>query len=328
MEYSIHMIIKNDIELNDTLKRLYGRLKQQVFKQELSNRGLVFIYGNDKLKDIYTFSLPAGWSCPGAEACLSKADPIKGGVKDGPRCQFRCFAASEESRLTVVRQIRWHNFNLLRKCSTVREMARLICDSLPKDAKTVRVHHSGDFFSQDYFAAWLDVAWANPNIIFYAYTKSIPTLLKFRNSIPSNFRITASMGSKYDDLILANNLNRSVVVKNEAEAVALGLEIDDDDSHALAGDASFALLVHAAQPAGTSWAKAWEAIRQATVQANKLAPKKATRPPVTTAQWIDRIFRMVARLIKAGGQLNQEDAALVGALSITVGVLPSPVMVA
>ena len=308
----------------NALKDCYGRLKQQVFEQELSNKGLVFIYGNDKLKDVYTFSLPAGWTCPGASACLSKADPIKGGVKDGPNCQFRCFAASEESRLTVVRKIRWHNFNLLNQCKTIWETAHLITDSLPKNAKVVRIHVSGDFFNEIYFQAWLDVAMAFPNIIFYAYTKSIPMLIKYRNSLPSNFRITASMGSKFDDLIISNNLNRSVVVKDEAEAKALGLEIDDDDSHAIAGDASFALLVHASQPAGTVWAKAWEAIRQTTVQANKAAPQKAVRPPVTVFQLVCRIMKMVSRLIAAGGKLSQVDADLVGTLTINAAGVPLP----
>jgi hypothetical protein len=319
------MTIKNNPELNKVLKPLYSSLKRQVFIQELSNKGLVFIYGNDKLKKTYTFSLPAGWSCPGASACLSKADPIKGGVKDGPNCKFRCFAASEEGRLTEVRMIRWHNFNLLRKANSVWEMAHLIADSLPKDAKIVRIHVSGDFYNDAYFQAWLDVACAFPNIIFYAYTKSIPILLKYRAYLPSNFRITASLGSRYDHLIFENNLFHSRVVKSTDEAVAWGLEIDDDDSHAVAGDASFALLVHATQPAGTIWATAWEAIRHATVLENKAKGPKRTWPEVTTAQWIDRILRMAVRLIKAGGTLTSQDAALVDDFISAWGVLPSPV---
>jgi len=303
-------------ESTNILKRFYGRIKGQVFELELAKRGLVFINGNEKLKGIYTFSIPAGWTCPGASVCLSKADRNKGGVTDGPKCQFRCFAASEESRLTVVRQIRWHNFDLLQKCKGKLEMARLIAADLPKKAKVVRVHVSGDFFSQAYFEAWVIVAKMHPEVIFYAYTKSIPTLLKLRESLPANFRITASMGSKYDDMIIAHNLNRAVVVMNEAEAAALGLEIDDDDSHAQAGDASFALLVHASQPAGTEWAKAWEALRQLTVKANKLLPKKAARPPVTLEQWTMRIYKMVARLIASGGVLSQEDAVFFETLSV------------
>ena len=223
--------------------------------------------------------------------------------------------------------IRWHNLDLLNKCQSVEELVNLICGSIPQDAKIIRVHVSGDFYKENYFVAWMLVAAMFPNITFYAYTKSIPTYLKFRNLVPANFRITASMGSKHDDLILANNLNRSVVVKSEAEAAALGLEIDDDDSHAQAGDSSFALLVHAAQPAGTVWAEAWEALRQATVKENKSKGPKRVAPEVTTAQWIARILKMVSRLWVAGGSLNQEDAALVGRLYIEAGV-PSPAIAA
>ena len=317
--------MRNNVELNKVLKALYARLKRQVFTQELSRKSLVFIYGNDKLKDVYTFSLPAGWTCPGASACLSKADPVKGGVTDGPNCEFRCFAASEECRLTEVRMIRWHNFNLLAACKSLDEMVSLICGSLPEKAKIVRVHVSGDFFNETYFRAWIEVARLNPHVIFYAYTKSIPTFLRLRSLLPANFRITASMGSKFDDLILSNNLNRSVVVKSEAEAQALGLEIDDDDSHAQAGDSSFALLVHASQPAGTEWARVVQAINAATAKQNKanLGVRKP-RPEVTTAQWVARIFKMVARLLAAGGQLNTEDARLVSALTFQVG---APVLV-
>jgi hypothetical protein len=67
-------------------------------------RRLRFGRGNAKLKDpnILTFSLPAGWSCPGAAACLSKADRGTGKVKDGPATSFRCYAATMEARHTSV----------------------------------------------------------------------------------------------------------------------------------------------------------------------------------------------------------------------------------
>jgi hypothetical protein len=47
----------------------------------------------------------------------------------------------------------------------------------------------------------------------------------------------------------------SVVVKDDAEAAALGLEVDHDDSHCF-GDKPFALLVHGTQPKGSEMGKA------------------------------------------------------------------------
>ena len=37
----------------------------------------------------------------------------------------------------------------------------------------VRLHDSGDFYSQEYLDAWKAVAKALPDMVFYAYTKSL-----------------------------------------------------------------------------------------------------------------------------------------------------------
>ncbi len=62
----------------------------------------------------------------------------------------------------------------------------------------VRIHDSGDFYSQTYLDKWVAIARAFPNIIFYAYTKSVT--LDF-TGIPENFRVTFSLGGKYDSQV-------------------------------------------------------------------------------------------------------------------------------
>ncbi len=81
----------------------------------------------------YIFNLPAGHSCPSADKCLSKAIKVDGKmkVKDGVNQEFRCYAVNDELRYTNARELRWHNFNLLRKCKTISEMVELIKVSLP-----------------------------------------------------------------------------------------------------------------------------------------------------------------------------------------------------
>src|SRR5690349_4793616 len=80
---------------------------------------LKFGNGNAKLPaGVMTFSLPAGWSCPFADKCLSKTDRDTGRVQDGRQTEFRCFAASDEQIRPSVRKARWHNFELLRGKST------------------------------------------------------------------------------------------------------------------------------------------------------------------------------------------------------------------
>ena len=65
-----------------------------------------------KLK-LKTFSLPAGWTCPGAKDCLSKANRETGHIQDGPDTEWRCFAASGEARSPSLRKAVWHNFDLI-----------------------------------------------------------------------------------------------------------------------------------------------------------------------------------------------------------------------
>jgi len=227
---------------------------------------LIFGKGNAKLaENILTFSLPSGYSCPGAKDCLSKANRETGKITDGAGCQFRCFSASQECIFRNVRESRWNNFELLRNAKTVNGMKAIILESLPKTPfqVVVRIHVAGDFFSQTYFDAWLAVAKENPNFLLYAYTKSLPYWVARLNDIPSNFILTSSFGGKYDDMITQHNLRYAKVVYSEEQAQALNLEIDHDDSHAYKNGPSFALLLHGTQPKGTEANVALRVLRKA-----------------------------------------------------------------
>lgn len=227
-----------------------------------TNTTLKFGSGNAKLSTgIATFSLPAGHSCPFAKECLSKANRLTGKIIDGQHCKFRCFAASQECAYPSVRKSRWFNFDALRGLTEGR-MTDLLHRSVPKGHGFVRVHVSGDFFSEKYFISWLNVALNNPLITFYGYTKALPFLVKFKDYIPRNFRFTASRGGTCDSLIGKHKLRSAEVVFSVKEAEQKGLEIDHDDSHAITGEKSFALLIHGTQPAGTEASKAWEKVKK------------------------------------------------------------------
>ncbi len=230
--------------------------------RKLPKRKLLrFGRGNAKLDDaIFTFSLPAGYSCPSARLCLSRAGRKNGRINDGLQTQFRCYAATMEIRQSV-RRSRWHNFGLLQACNSAEEMTALILASISRFAGYIRIHCSGDFFSQDYFDAWLAAAAARPSTLFYTYTKSLPFWVARLGCIPDNFVLTASKGGQQDDLIESHGLRYALVVYSEAEAKALGLPIDHNDSHAMQPGGNFALLIHGTQPAGTEAAKAVAALR-------------------------------------------------------------------
>ena len=199
---------------------------------------------------IHTISLPSGYSCPAADECLSKAHKVTGKITDGVDIKYRCFSATDEARSSNARNARWHNFDLLRRESTATMVER-IHHSLPKAAQIVRIHVAGDFFNQKYFDAWRIVASYNPDILFYAYTKSLNYWAKRIDRIPANLNLTASVGGKHDSLIAELNLKYAKVVYHPSEAEKLGLEIDHDDSHAMYGTKPFALLLHGVQPANS-----------------------------------------------------------------------------
>ena len=224
---------------------------------------LMFGMGNSKLSDfIATFSLPAGWTCPSAKECQSRTDRFTGKITDGKNCRFRCFAASNECRATTVRNARWRNFEYLKKARSVQGMADLIQRSLPFGVQKVRLNVSGDFYSESYFLAWLNVAIANPAVIFYGYTKRCSLMVKYRKQAPANFILTASKGGTEDSLIEKHNLKYAEVVFSTEEARRKGLELDHDDSHAFTGNKPFALLLHGTQPVNTDANEAWKEIKR------------------------------------------------------------------
>jgi hypothetical protein len=237
---------------------------------EQDRRPLRFGAGNAKLDPgIWTFSLPAGHSCPHSRECRSHADRQDGTIRDGRHAKFRCYAATMEARHPSVRKSRWHNWDQLRRCSNRAEMKRLILDSLSPFARILRVHDSGDYFAQGYLDAWLDVARERPDTTFYWYTKSVAFWVarlgligngyspgELRNVVP-----TGSWGGTEDHLINDHELRSARVVFSEEEAQALRLEIDHDDSHAMAYGPDFALLLHGTQPADSSAAAAARIIR-------------------------------------------------------------------
>jgi hypothetical protein len=228
--------------------------------------------GNAKLsKEIVTFSLPSGYSCPGAKDCLAKADRETGKIIDGKHQKFRCFSAVSETR-PAVRLQRWHNYALLKQAKTKEGMEELIIESFPRGAKILRLHVGGDFFNQAYFDAWAAVAKRFYHCIIYAYTKSVHYVKAHKEKLPDNFRITLSKGGKYDHLIEEEDAEDDVqygiaeVLGHPEDAEALELEVDHDDSHAIAGKQHFALLLHSMQPAGSEAAEKVKRMRKEGVK--------------------------------------------------------------
>jgi hypothetical protein len=179
---------------------------------------------------VYEWNLPTGTTCPFALECKVSVDRVTGkfSVHKG---QYKCYAASPE-RFPGVREHRWKNFEY------VKDGNKPI---IPKKCTAIRIHASGDFFNQDYFDMWIDIANENPSVDMWAYTKSLGYWVKRINDIPKNLILTASYGGRQDELIDQYNL-KNVMVYQSPEFVPLDRPIDHNDDWARKPNVNFALL--------------------------------------------------------------------------------------
>lgn len=179
---------------------------------------------------VYEWNLPAGTTCPFAKECKVSSDRITGKFTTHSG-SFKCYAVKSE-RFPAVREHRWNNFDFVKRGGI---------PELPSDCRRVRIHASGDFFSQEYFDMWLNLCRESPAVEFWAYTKSLPFWVKRIDDIPANLTLTASYGGKYDDLIDAYQL-KSAKVYRSISIVPPGMRVDTNDDLARIKRESFALL--------------------------------------------------------------------------------------
>ena len=220
-----------------------------------------------------SLSLLSGVSCPGAKDCKSRAvlgDNGKRSIVDGPNCRFRCFSASDEAMYSETYAQREHNRRQVLACGKdPYAVAALLLASIPRKIKLVRIHIGGDYLSLEYLLGWILFAAMRPDTRVYSYTKSLHFLAKLdcnAADLPSNMRIVLSEGGLFDNLIpdlKARGFNSATVVFSKQAADDLGLEIDHKDNLAAYGTKDFALLIHAAQPAGSDAAAAVSTLRKA-----------------------------------------------------------------
>jgi hypothetical protein len=238
--------------------KLNGLASIKAFVEQVHHRGTV-----------YSFDLPAGYTCPGAKHCKSQAVPTTEGwkIRDGKYCQFRCYSASQEVVLPNVRNMRASNLKTIYEARTTEEITGVILHNIPPDCTILRIHASGDFFSQAYFDAWLAIAKARPDILFYAYTKTIKFWIARKKEVSrlSNFRLVASLGGKHDRLAERHRFRTCEVVLSYEEADEKRLPIDHDDSIAcgIRRERKFATLIHGTQPEGSVEGRAVYKLRKA-----------------------------------------------------------------
>ena len=125
-----------------------------------------------------SFGLPSGkaYSCPGATSV----------------CEKICYAGNLERIFKGVRNILVSNYEQLLATDTLgmvnllNEMiTEFVAECEKRNAeKLFRIHWDGDFFSEEYARAWNFVIRMNPDVQFWAYTRSdfaVPILIGIDN---------------------------------------------------------------------------------------------------------------------------------------------------
>ena len=113
-----------------------------------------------------------------------------------------------------------------------------------KKVDILRLHDSGDFYSPAYLNKWIDIANNNKEVIFYAYTKSIP-FFKKNLDIPTNLKIIFSEGSKKDNLINTTKDRHSRIFKDINSMLKAGyINASDNDLNAIQDNKKVGLLLH------------------------------------------------------------------------------------
>jgi hypothetical protein len=109
---------------------------------------------NHKIKGALIWNLPCGITCPGKTI----------------DCDKFCYAkAAERTWSANVQGSRFRNYVSSLKNDFVQN---IIADIKKSKLKFIRIHESGDMYSQEYLNKWIRIIRACPDRRFYAYTKS------------------------------------------------------------------------------------------------------------------------------------------------------------
>jgi len=180
---------------------------------------------------IFNFSIPAyktrsgKITCPFADSCVKFCYAQKGNYTRFPKIQDLM-----EQKY---------------KISKTNNFIPLMNEEIQKKKVThIRIHDSGDFYSIAYLNKWVEIANDNKEVIFYAYTKSIP-FFKGCINIPSNLKIIFSEGSKTDNLINTAKDRHARIFKSKELLKAAGyIDASNNDLQAITENKKVGLVYH------------------------------------------------------------------------------------
>ncbi len=155
-------------------------------------------------------------------------------------CRAICYAKQGSYRWKTVKAAREYNLHM----SLREDFVNLVIEDLKrmKKVNVVRIHDSGDMYSEEYYNKWCDIAKALPHLIFYAYTKSVD--FDLYSNKPENMRITQSLGGKHDNLVNLGLPHSRIFATVEDSIKAGYVDGNSNDLPAIEGVTNIALVYH------------------------------------------------------------------------------------
>lgn len=199
---------------------------------------------------VYNWTIPAFRTNNGFKTCPNA------GV-----CAVGCYAQQGAYRFSSVSAAHHRNLDLAESDNFVRLMIQDIEAKIRKpDARVfIRIHDSGDFYSDEYTKKWLQIInhfLSTYRVFFYAYTKEVA---RFKSmDIPENFRVIYSFGGKQDHLIDPNTDRHARVFETTSELKAAGyINASNNDLRAIGVAKKIGLVYHGTKNYdNTAWNKA------------------------------------------------------------------------
>lgn len=186
---------------------------------------------NSELKKdgIWNWSLPA-WQVQLSDGTWFNACP------NADYCAHLCYARNGTYLFPTVKAKHIANLEYtLRdligwKLDMINEINRIGLHKI----KWLRIHDAGDFYSDDYLKAWVNVCSNIPNVTFYAYTKQVAMFKRvLQGYCPPNFKYLFSLGGKEDNLISLEKDRHAEVFPDLESLIAAGYS-DQSESDLLA----------------------------------------------------------------------------------------------
>lgn len=200
---------------------------------------------------VYNWGIPAFKSKSGLKTCPNATKCAVGCYAKMGAYVWSNVANAYEGRLSLSQD---QNFE-----SVIKFHVEKLVKKHPKGTIMVRIHDSGDFYSEEYYQAWKNIAAMfldNERIQFYAYTKMV-VMGKNDTTRPKNFNLIYSYDGSEDKHINTAKDRHSKVFESVEQLLAAGyVNASEDDMLALSPNVKVGLVYHGNKNFNnTTWGK-------------------------------------------------------------------------